>query len=323
MPKTNVKYWHTMTGSEFKALDKSKVVVMVTCSPFEVHGPHLPVCADNMESEAITAKTIEKLSAKYPEIIFLRLLPLYVACDVVPQTGSLMFRNTTIIRVLEDLGHTLAMQGFKNIWVASFHGGPRHFVAIEQACHKTNRKYGARMVSLFSLLIKLLTKGTPDLSKVLEPVNGIVPADLEGDTHAGVIETSMMLKIMGDKVDPVFKTLPRQTVDLKLISLGEPPRALQARNLSIKEILRGFKAALMYFKDETYSGAPAGSSPEIGEQIIDVLSGHSAEALGKLWAGEISPEDCHSPVWKLRWVFLIPAISKIFERAVGYRNPIF
>jgi len=319
----NVKYWQSLTGKEFKEIDKSKAVVTVTCSPMEVHGPHLPVMTDNCESEGITTLTIKKISGKRPEILFLRLPPLYVAADVLPQTGSLMFRNSTIIRVLSDLGQTLSKQGFRDIWVASFHGGPRHFVAIEHACHKTNRKYGARMVSLFSLLIRLLTEGTPDLSKVLGNIPGLNPADLEGDTHAGVVETSMMLRLMGDRVDPVYKNLPRRTVDLKLMMDGLKPRAQGVGKSSIIDLMRGFKAALMYFKDETYSGAPASGSAEMGDRILDVLSGHCVDALSRLLAGEITPEECHSPVWRFRWIFLIPMIGRVFEWAVGYKNPIF
>lgn len=320
---TNVRYWHQLTGKEFENINKDRSVVMVTCSPIEVHGPHLPVITDNCEAEGITAKTIEKMGALHPEITFLRLPTLYVACDVLPHTGSLMFRNTTIIRVLSDLGRTLAKQGFRNIWVASFHGGPRHFVSIEQACHKTNKRYGAKMVSLFSLLVKLLTEGTPDLSKVLAGVKGINPEDLVGDTHAGLIETSMMLYLMGNKVDPCFKELPRMTVDLKLISEGKEPCQHRTGRSSIPDLMRGFKASLEYFAKITYSGAPANSSPEIGAQILDILSDRCVEALRRLWRGEISVEDCHSPVWKIRWVFLLPFVSKIFERAIGYKNPIF
>lgn len=319
----NVKYWQYLTGKEFKEIDKSKTVVMVTCSPVEVHGPHLPVITDNWEAEGIATWTIGKMSIKHPEILFLRLPPLYVAADVLPQTGSLMFRNSTIIRVLSDLGRTLSKQGFRNIWVASFHGGPRHFVAIEHACHKTNKKYGARMVSLFSLLIRLLTEGTPDLSKVLGNVEGINPDDLVGDTHAGLVETSMMLRLMGNRVDPMYKNLPRQTVDLKLMMDGMGPRAHRVGRSSIFDLMRGFKAALMYFKDQNYSGAPQGASAEIGDRILDVLSSHCVDALSKLWAGEISLEECHSPVWRFRWIFLIPMISRVFEWAVGYKNPIF
>ncbi|MBI4518111.1 MAG: creatininase family protein [Deltaproteobacteria bacterium] len=318
-----VRDWQYLTGEDFRRLDKSKTVVTVTCSPMEVHGPHLPVVCDNHEAEALTTRTIELLSARYPEMMFLRLPPIYVAADVVPHSGSLMFRSTTIVRVLCDLGRTLAKQGFSNIWVASFHGGPRHFVAIEQACHLTNRRYGARMVSLFSLLAKRLTAGTSNLAAVLARIPGLTPADLDGDTHAGVIETSLLLHLLGEHVDPVFRSCAHVTVDMKLARSGQRPRAGKPGRASIGQLLRSFTASLKYFEEETYSGKPAIASAEIGKQILEVLANHSAEVLGQLWAGRISPDDCHSPVWPLKWVFLSPTASRLFEWAVRYRNPIF
>jgi len=319
----NVRYWQYLTGKEFEEIDKSKAVVMVTCSPIEVHGPHLPVVTDNFEAEGITKRTVELVGAKHPEILFLRLPTIYVAADVLPHTGSLMFRSSTIVRVLSDLGRTLAKQGFKNIWVSSFHGGPRHFVAIEQAAHKTNKKYGARMVSLFSLLINRLTQGTPQLSNILGHIKGLSPEVLDGDTHGGVIETSLMLYLLRDCVDPCFKECKRITVDLKLAAEGKPPAAHKPGRASIPQLLRGFKASLKYFETETYAGKPDISTPEIGKEILDTLAGHCAEALSQLWSGQLPLEKCHSPVWPLRHIFLWRWVSVIFERAVGYKNPIF
>lgn len=321
--KGNVRYWQYMNGEDFKKLDKSRSVVMVTCSPIEVHGPHLPVITDNAEAEALTARMIEIMDAKHPEILFLRLPTIYVAADVIPHTGSLMFKSSTIIRVLSDLGRTLAKQGFKHIWVTSFHGGPRHFVPIEIAAHKTNMRYGARMVSLFSLLINRLTEGTPQLGHILGHIKGLTPDELDGDTHGGAIETSMMLHLMQKCVDPNYKNLPRTTIDLRLIEEGKPPRAQKPGHSSIPELMRGFKAALKYFEDRTYTGKPEIASPEIGKQIIDTLAGLSAESLSDLWTGKLPLEKCHSPVWPLRHIFVWGWVSAIFEKLVGYNNPIF
>jgi hypothetical protein len=38
--------WETLTKKKFDQLDRERCVVMVTCSPLEVHGPHLPFGAD-------------------------------------------------------------------------------------------------------------------------------------------------------------------------------------------------------------------------------------------------------------------------------------
>ncbi len=319
----NVKYWQNLTGEDFKKIDRTKAVVMVTCSPIEVHGPHLPVITDNFEAEGIAGRTIEMMAEKHPEILFLRLPTIYVAADVLPHTGSLMFKSSTIIRVLSDLGRTLAKQGFKHIWVASFHGGPRHFVPIEVAAHKTNKKYGARMVSLFSLLVNRLTEGTPQLSNILGHIEGLTPEALDGDTHAGVIETSMMLHLLGEYVDERYKQLDKRNIDLKRREEGKPPIAHKPGRSSLPQLLAGFKASMKYFEDETYTGAPNMADAKIGKEILDTLSGHCAEALSELWTGKMRLEDTHSPVWKLRWVFTWRWISSIFEKAVGYKNPIF
>ena len=41
--------WETLTKRRFDAIDRERAVVMVTCSPLEVHGPHLPLGADALE----------------------------------------------------------------------------------------------------------------------------------------------------------------------------------------------------------------------------------------------------------------------------------
>lgn len=37
---------------------------------------------------------------------------------------------------------------------------------------------------------------------------------------------------------------------------------------------------------------------------------------------EIGPEDCHSPVWPLRLLFLNPLAIRSSDRLLGFRNPI-
>ena len=50
----NFKFWQNMTGTDFEGLDPSKCVVMVTSSPMEIHGPHLPVGTDTFEAPTAT-----------------------------------------------------------------------------------------------------------------------------------------------------------------------------------------------------------------------------------------------------------------------------
>lgn len=314
-----VREWQYLTGRDFAEMDRARTVALVSCSPLEVHGPHLPVITDNWEAEGLALRAIEKLSARFDDLEFVHLPPIYVAADVVPQPGSVMFRPTTILRVLEDLGRSLAKQGFRHIWVSSFHGGPRHFVPIELAAHRTNERYGTKMVSVFSLMIARLTNGGSDLKNVLGQLEGLTPEALEGDTHGGAVETSMMLHLLQKAVDAGYRALPRKTVDAWVEAQGEPPLSMS----SLKELMRGFKHKLKFFERESYTGQPGIATPELGEQMLERLADEASEALADLWTGDLDPADCHSPLWKYRWLFTTPALGQLFERAIGYRSQVF
>jgi len=310
--------WETLTKRQFDAIDREQAVVFVTCSPLEVHGPHLPLGADALEGEGLAARTLHLLPQRHRSRAFLKLPFVYTACDGVPQPGTLAFRPSTTIRVIEDLGRSLAAQGFRNVMVSNFHGSPRHFLAIETACDRISRERGIRMVSLFSLLLSRLNQGGAELGDVLGHIPGLTKADLEGDTHGGLVETSQLLALHPEWVDPDYKHLPRRTVDSWLAETGQPrPPGRRGRLASIRQRVAGFKADIHFFCEETYSGAPAGASAEIGEQILDTLAGHAAGAVAEILDGTLPREAWHSPLWKLRHLFVNPAAVRFFNWVVS------
>jgi creatinine amidohydrolase len=315
--------WESLTKRGFDAIDRSRAVVLVTCSPMEVHGPHLPLGADALEGEGLTERALHFLPERHRDRTFLTLPFIYAATDTVPQPGSLYFQPATTVTVLTDLGRTLAAQGFRHVMVSNFHGGPRHFLAIEKACVRANRRYGLRMTSVFSLMIARLTGGTSNLDDVLAEIPGVNKADLIGDTHGGLVETSQLLALHGDWVDPDYKQLPRQTVGTWLRERGETrPPLKRADPRRVVELLARFRNALAFFGERSYSGAPAGASAEIGEQILDRLGGFAADAMSELLDETLDPKDCHSPIWPLRFLFLNPWMIRISNRVAGFRNPI-
>jgi creatinine amidohydrolase len=323
VPEPRLVRWETLTKRAFDALDRERCVVLVTCSPMEVHGPHLPLGADALEGEGLARRMLRFLPERHRDRTFLELPKIYTATDVVPQPGSLHFDPGTTVRVLTDLGRTLGAQGLRDVFVSNFHGGPRHFLSIEKACERANRRYGTRMVSVFSLLIKRLTNGTSNLDDVLGNLPGVNKADLAGDTHGGFIETSQLLALHGDWIDPDYKRLPRLTVDTWLAANGAvPPKAGRGDPRRFLEMLRAYRAGLRFFLENTYSGAPGGASAEVGERIMDTLAGYAGEACGELLDGKLRPEDCHSPIWKLRFLFLNPLMIRAMNRMLGFRNPI-
>lgn len=323
MSEPAVLRWETLTKSRFDRIDRARAVVLVTCSPLEVHGPHLPLGADVLEGEGLAERAVGLLPAPHRDRLFLKLPCIYACADPVPQPGSLAFRPSTTIAVLEDLGRALAGQGFRDVIVSNFHGSPRHFLAIETACERVSRERGIRMLSLFSVMLSRLTDGGgSELGHVLGHLPGVDPQDFEGDTHAGLVETSQLLALHPEWVDPGYKELPRRTVDLWLEERGEPrPRAPRGRLAALPAMLKAFRAGVRFFQQESYSGAPARASSELGEQILDTLASKAAEALAELLDGRLPPEQWHSPLWKARHLFVHPAAVRIADRLLGVKAP--
>jgi len=323
MEPLQILRWETLTKSRFDEIDRRRAIVVLTCSPIEVHGPHLPMGADVLEGEGLSERMLRCLPERHRDRTCLKLPAIYAATDTVAQPGSLYFQPATTTRVLEDLGRTLAAQGFETILISNFHGGPRHFLAIERACQRVNRRYGIRMVSVFSLLISRLTGGTSNLDDVLGELPGIHKPDLEGDTHGGLVETSQLLALHGEWVDPDYRSLPRQTPNTWLEAQGRKrPQLARGTPGRLLQMLRAYRAGLQFFAEETYSGAPGSGSAELGERILDTLGQKAAEACTELLDGSIGPEDCHSPIWKLRFLFLNPLMIRLSNRLLGFRNPI-
>lgn len=316
----NLKRWEDLRGNEFPDLDREKTIVGVTCSPLEVHGPHLPVKADICEGEALSLRTAELLAGRYPQFTFLQLPAIYVATDPVPQSGSIVFRSQTMINVLTELGRSLCQQGFHKIWVGNFHGSPRHFLGIETAAARVNKKHGGQMISVFSGLARRLTEGTSDVSELLAEVGGLSKEQLKGDTHGGLVETSLLLHLLGEgAIDTNFRNLPRATPSQRRIDQGKRPQST-AEQKTVSGRIRELISLVDYFRSETYAGNPAEASAESGEAILEFLSGRSAEVLAELIEGNLGAKDFHSPLWPYRWLFLNPLINAAVQGIVYSRS---
>lgn len=306
--------WETLTKKQFDQIDREQAVVMVTCSPLEVHGPHLPLGADAFEGEGLAERSIGFLSERHRGRTFLKLPFIYAAADPVPQPGSLAFRPSTIVAMLVDLGRSLAAQGFRNVFVSNFHGSPRHFLALETACDQVHRETGLRMVCLFSLMLTRLDVEGSELGEVLGHVDGVEPADFDGDTHGGLVETSQLLALCPQWVDPDHKSLPVRTVEKWVEENGRTRAPKGGSGLAaLPNIVANAKDGLHYFVEESYSGMPAKATAELGEQFLDILGAKAAEAVDELLDGTLPAEQWHSPYWGMRHLFVHRLAVRFFD----------
>ena len=189
---------------------------------------------------------------------FLQLPFIYAATDTLPHPGSLFFRPSTTQAVLRDLGRSLAAQGFRDVLVSNFHGSPRHFLAIENACAKVSRERNIRMVCIFSVLLTRLTGGSSELYEVLGQLPGRQPARTSSATRtAAWSRPRSCWRCIPEWVERDYATLPRRTVDIWLAEQGEAPPAIKAgKPAGILAMIKAFRGGLRFFRAETYAGAP-------------------------------------------------------------------
>jgi creatinine amidohydrolase/Fe(II)-dependent formamide hydrolase-like protein len=310
--------WETLTKTKFDQIDRANAVVLVTCSPLEVHGPHLPFGADALEGEGLSRRMLRFLPERHRTRTFLQLPFIYAATDTLPHPGSLFFQPSTTQAVLRDLGRSLAAQGFRDILVSNFHGSPRHFLAIEQACDRVSRERDIRMVCIFSVLLSRLTGGSAELYEVLGSLPGVNKENLVGDTHGGLVETSQLLALHPEWVERDYAALPRRTVDTWLTEQGEEPPKIEAgKPASILTMVNVFRSGLRFFRAQTYAGAPGAASAELGERILDTLAEKAAEAVAEILDGTLPRSEWHSPLWKQRFWFINPLMVRFFNRVLG------
>lgn len=307
--------WEMLTKRRFDEIDRENAVVLVTCSPLEVHGPHLPLGADALQGQALARRLLAHLPERHRKRDFIELPYIFAAADPLPHPGSLFFAPPTTVKVLTELGRSLAAQGFQNVLVSNFHGSPRHFLAIEKACDRVTRERGIRMVCVFSVLLTRLTGGGSELYDALGDIPGIDKENLVGDTHGGLVETSQLLALHPEWIERDYVELPRRTVDIWLDEQGRKKPAVEAgKPAGIAGMVRAFRAGLDFFRAETYAGAPGTASAEIGERILDTLSRHGGDAVSEILDGSLPPEEWHSPLWSKRFLFLNPLMVRFFNR---------
>jgi creatinine amidohydrolase len=238
-------------------LDRERTVVIFTVSPLEEHGPHLPVGTDLFEAEFLAEELAGRILEKKPGWTVLMGPPIPIGASAFDHAGTLLARPRTVRNVTLDYGAALARHGFRYILVTNAHAGPRHVVALEEAAAVVSRRFGVRMLSLSGSILWKLLRGK--LTSQLEPLLGRALTPLEwtairGDAHGGLWETSLILRIRPELVDPSFIRLP------------------QIRFLLIDALRKNYPLRLG--NKMGYIGAPAAATAEFGEgarrMLVDV-----------------------------------------------------
>ena len=270
-----------MSTPALDALDRSRTLILLTVSPLEEHGPHLPVGVDAFAARHFAEALAERLVAARPGWRAVLAPTLHLGSFTFDTVGTIRIRQRVVRDALVDYGASLARAGFRYIVVANGHGGPGHLVALEEASAIVSRRHGITMASVTGYLAWEFLRGRylPRIESALgRPLSDDERAAFADDMHGGLWETSFMLWLRPDLVADDFRALPAARYSL--------PRRL-VPNYPLRNGGQG------------YVGHPALADPAFAQATTDVLLEEGLRLVESLLDGALTPAQRRSPFWAL------------------------
>lgn len=178
------RLWAEMTTEEFRAADTARWIAVLPIAAIEQHGPHLPVAVDTAISEGNVGAVIARL----PDDLAVTFLPtvwMGKSNEHVSFPGTITLGAETQIRMLTEIGDSIARAGVRKLVIANAHGG--NVAAMDIVARDLRVRHGMLVVQLSWHRL-----GVPD---------GLFdPEEVRHGIHGGEIETSQMLHFRPDLV---------------------------------------------------------------------------------------------------------------------------
>lgn len=238
--------WEKMTVSEIREYLRERQSVLLPLGLIEQHGYHLPVCCDALIAREIVLRVGRKLG-----MLVAPTVNMGFSGGTLP--GTINVRPSVMGLLVSEVLHSLASQGFKNVFMILGHGGGEHLRALNDALDHL-----LRSDPLFE-----------DVMLVLAPVWKLAPAWDEAiadrDYHAGWIETSLVMALAPNLVQ--MDKLKTDAPDLVEQLRSNPNSFLYAR----KPLDHPFVIPRLAQRPELQVGVmgePERASREIGAQIV-------------------------------------------------------
>ncbi len=273
--------YEELSMPQIAAIDKDRAVALIAIGPIEEHGPHLPVGVDAFNAEIIADVTAQIIRGLAPETTVVKLPTLYLGAHVYRSGGSVWVRQRVVRNTVVDWGRALAQAGFKKSIVISAHGGPRHWVALEEAAQIVSRRTSGRMIALTSRLIFDFLNGKyvgAINEQLATPLTKEEIRTLTMDYHAGWWETSMMLRHKPQLVDPGYVELPASLL---------PRHKLRPNCAFTQGVGKG------------YLGAPARATAAFADATAEALSPEITRIIREFLADTLAWKSIRSPIYFL------------------------
>ncbi|MHB1217389.1 MAG: creatininase family protein [Alphaproteobacteria bacterium] len=174
-----IRHWQDLTTEELARLPLGRTVAVLPVGATEQHGPHLPLSVDADIASAVVERALLKLAPSLP-VLVLPLMPVGVSPEHADFPGTLTLKPDTFIRMLVEIGESMAAAGVSRLVIVNGHGGQPG--AIDLAAQELRRHHGMLVVAVNSF--------------DLYDARARFPADeIKHGIHAGAVETSIMLHL--------------------------------------------------------------------------------------------------------------------------------
>ncbi len=295
-----------LTMKELDGLNRERTIIVMSLSPIEAHGPHLPLGTDLLLAEEIGKQYVDIIKEDFPgyQAVILPTLPL--GADALPRLGSIGVSAPNLTRILESFGRELAGMGFKFLLLADNHGGPRHLLACERAARRLYKKHGFHLINPFSREFSLMMAGDREFLEGSGLKAGEC-GDIE-DLHAGTNETSLLLATKEEQVRENFRELPQNEAPEPgkiFVLLAGLFRVIRKEKLA-REVNSLGRIAAWAGNGEipAYIGSPALAKPEAGSAMLECRRNVAREIISQILEGD--EVKLHPPLWPLALLARLP-----------------
>lgn len=201
-----------------RALDRARTVVMLPVGMQEIHGEHLPLGTDTFAVDAVATAAAAWLLDDDANRHVLMLPTIPYGTDPIDQrrpelfkaAGSVWISKGTLKAIVRDVVENVIRYGFRHVFPVGFHGGIDQSRLLAEVCEDLrNQNPGLVMYEPMGyVLAGAELQASPGLATLLgRPLTPAEDVVLRGSIHASMFETSMMLNLRPDLVDPAYKKL--------------------------------------------------------------------------------------------------------------------
>ena len=168
--------WLDMTWEDFARGDPAGWIAVLPLAAVEQHGPHLPLGTDALIMDAYLSRVRARLPADLP-VSFLPMQAIGHSDEHRAYPGTLTMSAETLLRILREIGRSVARAGIRKLVLVNSHGGNSSVLELAARALRVE----GRMLAVVTSWSRL---GYPD---------GLFGAEeREHGIHAGAIETAIM-----------------------------------------------------------------------------------------------------------------------------------